>query len=129
MTKKGKPGSFLLSMIAKARAELPRDVSELSDAELIRSMARGLSDFIRAGIPDHAGDHDYTTLACVFALDSGACGLSPQRLAKRAPSRKRDDLLAEIDIEITPEDLRGIWHSEGFADFRQKFHQFGAAAL
>lgn len=125
MTKKREPGSFLLSMIGKVRADMPLAVEELSDAELTRSMARGLSDFIRAGIPDHAGDDDYTTLACVFALDRAHAGYHPNTGEANAIAQAHD-LLAEIDIEITPEDLRGIWHSEGFADFRQKFHQFGA---
>lgn len=75
--------------------------------------------------PLDAGDDDYTTLACVFALDRAHAGYHPNTGEANAIAQAHD-LLAEIDIEITPKDLRGIWHSEGFADFRQKFHQFGA---
>jgi hypothetical protein len=122
--KKRKPGSFLLSMIAKARAELPRDVSELSDAELIRSMARGLSDFLREAVPNSSDDDDFAALACMFALNRVHAGYHRSE-GEDAALAVAEDLLAELDLEFDPKQLRTIWRSDAFAEFRERLHQFG----
>jgi hypothetical protein len=57
MTDKCKPGSFLLPLIAKIRAErIGDDVEQLSDAELLRSMAQGLSRH----------DDEFSLIACAL---------------------------------------------------------------
>jgi hypothetical protein len=119
-----KPGSFLLSLIAKTRAELPRDVTELSDAELIRSMARGLSDFVREALPNSSEDDDFAAFANMFALGRAHASYDPSE-GETAALAVAEDLLAEIDLEFDPEQLRAIWRSDAFAEFREQFHQFG----
>jgi hypothetical protein len=88
MTDKRKPGSFLLPLIAKIRAERvgDDDVEQLSDAELLRSMAQGLSRH----------DDEFPLIACALAL---AFEHGPNEAEDPA---KAADLLAEMGLEFAP---------------------------
>jgi hypothetical protein len=122
-----KPGSFLLSLIAKTRAELPRAVTELSDAELIRELARCLSDLLREAVPEalpnSSGDDDFAAFACMFAFDLADGPNKAKTIADAA------DLLADIGLEFDPEQSRAIGHSDAFAEFREKLHRFEPGSL
>lgn len=121
MTKKTRqPGSFLLSMIAKTRADSPRDLAELSDAELIRSMARGLSNYLRDTTPDLSDENDFAAFARMFALGRAHGGYHPSE-GEAAALEIAENLLAKIDLEFDLDRLRAIWRSSAFAEFREKF--------
>jgi hypothetical protein len=124
MTKKThRPGTFLLSMIAKAKSDLPRDLSELSDAELIRDMARGMTDFLREAAPNSTDEDDFPALAYMLALSFTRLGYHPSG-AETAELAVAENLLAEIDLQLDPEQLRAIAQSDAFADFRKIFRRF-----
>jgi hypothetical protein len=131
MTNKNRaPGSFLLSMIAKARSDSPRDLSELSDAELIRSMADGLSGFLREASPNSSDDDDFAAFACMFALGRAYAGYHPPSEGEDDALAVAENLLTEIGQEFDREELRSIWRSDAFAEFRKlfgKFEQVGIA--
>ena len=117
MTKQTRrPGSFLLSMIAKARSDLPRDLTELSDAELIRSMAYGLSGFIREATPHSSDDDDFAAFACMFALGRAYAGYHPPSEGEDDALAVAENLLAEIGQEFDRGELRSIWRSDAFAE-------------
>jgi hypothetical protein len=129
MTKKTRqPGSFLRSMIAKTRTDLPHDPTELSDANLIRSMARGLSDFVQNVAPDYSADDDFAAFACMFALGRAHASYHPNE-GEAAALAVAENLLAEIDLEFDCEQLRATWRSDAFKEWRQQLGQFGAAGI
>jgi hypothetical protein len=110
MTKKRKAGSVLLPMIAKILSErVGDDPAELSDAELVRSLARNLSDT----------DDDFPPIACVLAL--GHHDPSPDEAEALAEAA---DQLTEIGLEFEPDQLRAVKRSEVFAEFQKKFRMF-----
>jgi hypothetical protein len=114
MTDKRKPGSFLLPLIAKIRAErVGDDVKQLSDAELLRSMAQGLSRH----------DDEFPLIACALALAFEHGPNEAEDLAKAA------DLLAEMGLELDPAELRAVKRSEACAEFRFEFCRVPPAAL
>ena len=120
MTNKSRPpGSFLLSMIAKARSDSPRDLSELSDAELIRSLADGLSGFLREASPNSSDDDDFAAFACMFALGRAYAGYHPPSEGEDDALAVAENLLTEIGQEFDREELRSIWRSDAFAEFRK----------
>jgi hypothetical protein len=124
MTKKTRrPGSFLLSMIAKAKSDLPVDLAEVSDAELIQDMARCLGDFLREGAPHLVDEDDFKTLACLIALARARAGYHPSE-GENAALAVAEKLLAEIDLEFDPDQLRTIWQSDAFEKFQAKFNQW-----
>ena len=114
MTDKRKPGSFLLPLIAKIRAErVGDDVEQLSDAELLRSMAQGLSRH----------DDEFPLITCALALAFEHGPNEAEDLAKAA------DLLAEMGLEFDPAELRAVKRSEACAEFRFEFCRVPPAEL
>ena len=85
MSKKRRPGSFLLPLIAKILAErIGDDVEQLSDAELLRSMAQGLSRH----------DDEFPLIACALAVGFERGPNEAEDLGKVA------DLLADMGLEL-----------------------------
>ena len=106
MTDKRKPGSFLLPLIAKIRAErVGDDVEQLSDAELLRSMAQGLTRH----------DDEFPLIACALALAFEHGPNEAEDLAKAA------DLLSDIGLEFDPVELRAVRRSNGCREFHSEF--------
>jgi hypothetical protein len=125
MTKQTRrPGTFLLSMIAKARVDMPRGLTELSDAELIHSMAHGLSGLLRDAAPDCSDEDDFAAFARMFALGRAYAAYHPPSEGEDDALAVAENLLTEIGQESDPEELRAIWRSDAFAEFRKLFGTF-----
>jgi hypothetical protein len=106
MSKKRRPGSFLLPLIAKILAErIGDDVEQLSDAELLRSMAQRLSRH----------DDEFPLIACALAVGFERGPNEAEDLAKAA------DLLADMGLEFDPAELRAVRRSEACAEFQSEF--------
>jgi hypothetical protein len=106
MTDKRKPGSFLLPLIAKIRAErVGDDVEQLSDAELFRSMAQGLT----------RNNDEFPLIACALSVGFEHGPNEAEDLAKAA------NLLADMGLEFDPAELRAVRRSEACAEFRSEF--------
>jgi hypothetical protein len=119
-----RPGTFLLSMIAKARSDMPRDLTELSDAELIRSMAHELSGFLKEVSANFSDEDDFAALACMLALGRAYAGYHPPSEGEDDALAVAGDLLTQIGQEFDPKELRTIWRSDAFAEFRKIFRRF-----